>query len=99
MNFRCPLRLRHAGFTRVELVVVIAIIAICMGLFFPGRGSVNGRANNLKAKTDLQNTVAAVKQFYVEYGAYPLANQATNMDIIFGDKSSGASGKVIPNNQ
>ena len=99
MNFRSPLRSRRAAITYLEILALIALIAILMGLFFPCLGCVGEQAYKVKAKTDVVNTVAAVKQFYTEYGAYPLANQASNIDITFGDKSSGASGTVVPNNQ
>jgi type II secretory pathway pseudopilin PulG len=99
MNFRSPLRLRHAVFTRVELIVVIALIAIFTGLLFPGRGIPGDQAYKVKAKTDVVNTVSAVKNFYTEYGAYPFTGQAIDRDITFGDKSSGSSGTVVPNNQ
>jgi type II secretory pathway pseudopilin PulG len=99
MNFRSSLRFRHAAFTRVELIVVIAVIVIFVGLLFPAGHPITTQANKVKARTDVVNTVAAVKQYYTEYGAYPLANQVTNKDITFGDKSSGAGGTVVPNNQ
>jgi len=99
MNSRSPYRFRHSAFTLVELLTVIAIIAILMGLLFPAIQIVKDQANKVKAKTDIVNTVAAVKQYYVEYGKYPLTGQATGVDIAFGDTASvSSSGTAIPNN-
>ena len=92
-------RLRRLAFTRIELLVVIALIVILIGLFLSLGHPVSEQAYKVKAKTDVVNTVAAVKQYYTEYGAYPATNQGGNKDITFGDKSSGASGPVVPNNQ
>src|SRR5438552_3035429 len=60
-----------AAFTLVELLTVIAIIAILMGLLFPAIGIVKEQARKVQAKTDITNIVAAVKQYYTEYGKYP----------------------------
>ena len=101
MNSRAPLRFRHSAFTLVELLTVIAIIAILMGLLFPALQIVKDQANKVKAKTDVINTVAAVKQYYTEYGKYPLTGQTTTpaTDIVFGDSTSvGAAGTAVPNN-
>ena len=81
------------AFTLVELLTVIAIIAILMGLLFPALQIVRDQANKVKAKTDVVNTVAAVKQYYTEYGKYPLAGVAqtgvaTTKDYVFGDATS-----------
>jgi prepilin-type N-terminal cleavage/methylation domain-containing protein len=99
MNSRTPLGFRHSAFTLVELLTVIAIIAILMGLLFPAIQIVKDQANKVKAKTDIVNTVAAVKQYYTEYGKYPLTNQTTNTDIVFGDASSAPTGNPVSNNQ
>ena len=102
MNSRAPLRFIRSAFTLVELLTVIAIIAILMGLLFPALQIVKDQANKVKAKTDVVNTVAAVKQYYTEYGKYPLAGVAqtgvaTTKDYVFGDAAS-ASTAGTPNN-
>jgi prepilin-type N-terminal cleavage/methylation domain-containing protein len=59
------------AFTLVELLTVIAIIAILMGLLFPAIGIIKEQARKVQAKNDVTNIVAAVKQYYTEYGKYP----------------------------
>jgi len=90
------------AFTLVELLTVIAIIAILMGLLFPAIQIVKDQANKVKAKTDIVNTVAAVKQYYTEYGKYPLTGVAQTgsiSDHVFGDtKSVGTAGTANANN-
>jgi prepilin-type N-terminal cleavage/methylation domain-containing protein len=102
MNSRAPLRFIRSAFTLVELLTVIAIIAILMGLLFPALQIVKDQANKVKAKTDVVNTVAAVKQYYTEYGKYPLSGVAqtgvsTSTDYVFGDTNS-VSTAGTPNN-
>jgi len=104
MNSRAPLRFRLSAFTLVELLTVIAIIAILMGLLFPALQIVKNQANKVRAKTDVVNTVAAVKQYYAEYGKYPLTgainlgNAQTNADVLFGDSNSVPNGSPNANN-
>jgi prepilin-type N-terminal cleavage/methylation domain-containing protein len=65
------------GFTLVELLVVITIIAILMGLLFPAFRGVQDQAKRTQAKNDLTQIVTAVNAFYTEYGKYPLATDDT----------------------
>lgn len=99
MNIRSLFGFRQSAFTRAELIVVIAIIAILIG-FLPTSYFINSnQANKVRAKADVVYTVAAVKQYYAEYGTYPLTNQPADTDITFGDAASGVTGRVAPNNQ
>ena len=79
----------HA-FTLVELLTVIAIIAILMGLLFPAIGIIKEQARKVQAKSDVTNIVAAVKQYYTEYGKYPpvsaTASAGTTDDLV-GDSA------------
>lgn len=60
-----------SAFTLIELLTVIAIIAILMGLLFPAIGAVKENARRVQAKNDLMQIVAAVKHYYTEYGKMP----------------------------
>jgi type II secretory pathway pseudopilin PulG len=83
--------------TRTELIVVLALLAILIGLFVPQaarNADIQRMARKVRAMTDLANTVAAVKQYYTEYGEYPLAGPNSKGDITFGDAASGAASPV-----
>ena len=84
------------AFTLVELLTVIAIIAILMGLLFPAIGIIKEQARKVQAKNDVTNIVAAVKAYYTEYGKYPpvQATPATTDDSV-GD---AAAQVTVPNN-
>jgi len=59
------------AFTLVELLIVIAIIAVLLGLAFPVFQGVLDRAKKAQAKNDVTQIVTAVNAFYTEYGRYP----------------------------
>lgn len=59
------------AFTLVELLTVIAIIAILMGLLFPTIGAVKESGRKTQAKNDTVQLANAIKNFYTEYGEYP----------------------------
>jgi prepilin-type N-terminal cleavage/methylation domain-containing protein len=94
MNY-CPQpRTRTSAFTLVELLTVITIIAILMGLLFPAINIAKDQARKAEAKSAVSGIVAAVKQYYTEYGKYPLGQTNTQTDVIFGD-SSGSNQVVF----
>jgi prepilin-type N-terminal cleavage/methylation domain-containing protein len=68
---------RCAAFTLIELLTVIAIIAVLMGLLFPAVGAVKDAARKTEAKNQLVQIVNAVKAFYAEYGRYPVKEGST----------------------
>jgi hypothetical protein len=77
---------RPAAFTLIELLVVIAIIAILAGLGFPAVQGALGQGKKAQARNDVQQIVAALKAFQLEYGRLPTT-------IVAADNSAeGGSG-------
>lgn len=79
-----------SGFTLIELVVVISVIAILMALLFPAFQSAQNQAKRTQAKNDLTQIVTAVNAFYTEYGKYPApdATGSFTSDTVFGDSNN-----------
>ncbi len=64
--------MRGEGFTLVELLVVIGIIALLAGILIPTVTTVMKKADTSHAKADLQRIVSAWESYYREYGAWPV---------------------------
>jgi prepilin-type N-terminal cleavage/methylation domain-containing protein len=82
-----------SAFTLIELLVVITIIAILAGLLLPVVNSVMNNAHKTEAKSTEMQIVSAVKNYYAEYGQYPVEAQTVPVDVTF-DNKSGAAGNV-----
>jgi prepilin-type N-terminal cleavage/methylation domain-containing protein len=61
------------GFTLVELLVVIGIIALLIGLLLPALGKVAQRAKSTQTLGTMQNFAKACEAYLQEFGEYPAA--------------------------
>jgi prepilin-type N-terminal cleavage/methylation domain-containing protein len=69
-----PFTRREAAFTLIELIVVVAIIAIMAGLVFPIVGAVNAKKQISVAQTQLKGIEAAIDGYKTKLGFYPPDN-------------------------
>jgi prepilin-type N-terminal cleavage/methylation domain-containing protein len=76
------------GFTLLELLVSIAILAILMSLLFPAIGSARESSRRAKAKTDLLQVVAALHTFDSDYQAYPISPELRKTEVTFATCNS-----------
>lgn len=65
---------KGAGFTIIELLVVVAIIAILAGLTLSTLGYVNRKGAESRARTEVAALAAAIESYRLECGAYPAAD-------------------------
>jgi len=67
------------GFTILELLIVIAVIAILVGIALPRFKGMQDEGNIAKAKGELRMLQTAVESFLIHTGAFPaaLANLTT----------------------
>src|SRR5262249_14326580 len=84
----------EAGFTLLELLIVIGIIAVLLGLIFPVLQGVHDRDKKIQARNDLTKIVPAVNAFYTEYGRYPIDSSITT-DAAATCGSGGTSSKLL----
>lgn len=62
------------GFTLVELLIVIMVIAILIGIALPRFGGMRDEGNTVKAAAELRTLQAAIESYYIHQGhAYPEA--------------------------
>jgi len=93
MKTHHPLR-SSFGFTLIELITVIAIIAILMGLIFPQIGPARQTTLRQKAATVVRNTVNACNNYKQDYGFYPKvqaaidSTSAENPYLSFGERDA-----------
>lgn len=60
----------HAGFTLLELLVVLVILGVMAALAIPQYASYRLRAFNAQAQSDLRSAVNAQEAFFEKYEAY-----------------------------
>jgi prepilin-type N-terminal cleavage/methylation domain-containing protein len=77
-----------AGYTLLELLTVIVIIAILLGIGWPYFSSVMESARKTQAKNEAQQIVTAVNAFYTDYGQYPLAS---GTDVTYTGTTAGTT--------
>lgn len=61
---------KEEGFTLIELMVVVLIIAILVAIAIPTFVGVRNRANDRAAQSNVRNALAAAKTYYVDNQAY-----------------------------
>ncbi len=59
------------GFTLVELLTVIAIIAVLAGILIPAVGAVQENARKASTRAELQGMAGALAQYHAEYRYWP----------------------------
>lgn len=70
MNTLAPSQRRSHGFSLVELLVVMAFIAILAAIAVPHFSSVTGRAHDASIKSDVRNAMTAEEEQYIHGGGY-----------------------------
>ena len=65
---------RRRGFTLIELLVVIAIIGVLAALIIVSLSGTTAKARDTKIKSNARNISAALAQYHVDQGNYPLCS-------------------------
>ena len=73
---------RHS-FTLVEMLVVIAVIAILAGIAFPVVSGMNRKGKETRARAEINAIITAIKQYEADYGTLPYIPTSDAEDDIF----------------
>ena len=90
------------GFTLIELMVVVMIIAILIAMGLPTFLGVRARFQDRAAETDLRNTVLSARILFTDSATFSSANETgtglvqivPNMCYVAGGTASAANGAV-----
>ena len=66
---------KRAGFTLMELIIVISILSILAGSIAPTMQKQVLKARDARRVTDIQAVCKAIDNFYADKGTWPAANQ------------------------
>jgi prepilin-type N-terminal cleavage/methylation domain-containing protein len=92
------LKKAQQGFTIIELLIVIAIIAILAGLVLNNFQGAQAKARDTGRVTDLNNIHSKLEEYYNENGAYPQTfTQATFPGIDAGSLLDADGATVVIN--
>lgn len=97
---------RRQAFTLIEMLVVVAIVAILATLLFPALTSALKKGKKTRVQTEVKAIETAINAYYADYGKFPLDNglgdvtygkgSKDNADIIKGLR--GLDQKINPRN-
>lgn len=73
-----PKGVRTAGFTIVELLIVVVVIAILAAITIVSYNGIQGRALEVTLQSDLRNSATALELDYTKNGSYPATLEAAN---------------------
>ncbi len=78
------------GFTLVELMVVIIILAVLTGIAVPSYMALRNRARIQATRSEMQNIATAIAIFEADTGSFPVATTAAALETALeGADSSG----------
>jgi general secretion pathway protein G len=73
---------RNAGFTLVEVLVVVAIMSLVIGLVGPRVMGALGSAKDKAAQIQIEALKSAVELFFIDNGRYPTAGEGLSALVI-----------------
>ena len=94
MTRHAPAR-RRAAFTLIELLIVVAIIAILAAIAVPNFLEAQVRAKVSRCKSDMRGMATAVESYMVDHNNYPLYGRITQAGVV-EEPCMGVGGMAAP---
>ncbi|MGD0746128.1 MAG: prepilin-type N-terminal cleavage/methylation domain-containing protein [Verrucomicrobiota bacterium] len=101
-NMPIQSRRLRAGFTIVELLTVIAIIAVLAAMLLPALAGAKKRALKVQAHLQTVDIATAIEKYDSDYGRFPVSTNAQNLasaansDFTYGGIVRDAGGNPSP---
>jgi len=86
------------NFTLVEILTVIAIIAILMGLLLPVMSTAQRKGKENKARAAIQSIKFAIEQYENDYGLLPRVNGTSDADTYYNAHPTSTESKLEDSN-
>ncbi len=84
---------KQLGFTIIELIVVIAIIAVLAGIVLVNVTQYANKSKVVRANADANNIARAMELFYAEYGDYPYSRGMKGGTSFFWSSAANGYGE------
>ena len=94
MKFLSPRR-REAGFTLLELLVVLAIMGLLAAIIAPQVLRYLGSSRTQTARVQIQNIVAALELYKLDVGHYPTQAEGLNSLVTAPGNETGWNGPYL----
>jgi general secretion pathway protein G len=95
LNKLTPRRQGDAGFTLLELLVVLAILGLLAAIIAPQVIKYLGTSRTQTAKVQIQNVVAALELYRLDVGRYPTPQEGLKALVAAPPTSNGWNGPYL----
>ena len=88
---------RRDGFTLVELLTVIVVIAILLGMLFPAVSAIREAARQTQCRRNVQSQTTALYNYYSAKQNFPMGVFGRHIDLAATDPYGDDSSHVFDN--
>jgi len=98
MNSLISKRQTHSGFTIVELLIVIVVVAILAAISIVAYSGVQSRARDAERSTEMKTIEEALALYFMDNGGYPNCSGGTYVPTtaVGGCTTAGLAAALVP---